>query len=62
MTAPQHTKNEAVKILRISLKTIEREIQAGRLGCVRIGRRVYFTDDQLAAYISAHTIDADAAV
>jgi predicted site-specific integrase-resolvase len=58
----QHSKADAVEILGISLKTLEREMKAGNIGVVRIGRRVFFTDAQLAAYQDAHTFDVNAAV
>lgn len=34
-------------------------IRTGRLGCVRVGRRYYVTDELLAAFVARHTRDVD---
>jgi excisionase family DNA binding protein len=52
------SKAEAADILHIHLKTLERRIHDGEIGVVRDGRRVFITDEQLAEYIAARTIDA----
>lgn len=44
------TADEAAMRLRVSRRTLERERDAGRLGCVRIRKRVFYTPAQLAAY------------
>lgn len=43
----------AAKQLDVSPKTIYRLIASGKLGCIRIGRAVRITHDQLAAYVAA---------
>ena len=45
------TADEAARRLRVSRRTLERERNAGRLGCVRIRRRVFYTPTQLAGYM-----------
>jgi excisionase family DNA binding protein len=58
----QHSKVDTAHILGIHRKTLERAVRNGEIGCVRIGRRIFFTDAQIRAYQDAHTIDATAAV
>lgn len=44
---------EAAERLRVSARTVEREIAAGRLACVRVRSRRLVDDADLTAYISA---------
>jgi excisionase family DNA binding protein len=37
-------------------QTVRKLIRTGELGHVRVGRRIFVTDDQLAEYIDTHTI------
>lgn len=45
------TLNEAAQLLRVHRSTLDRERRAGRLACVRIGRRVLFSPDQVRRYL-----------
>lgn len=51
---------EVSEHLGIHEQTVRDIIRRGELGTVRIGKRILVRDDQLAAFIDAHTIDADA--
>lgn len=42
---------EAARVLRVHRNTVTRELRAGRLGCVRIGRRVLVRAEQLRRYV-----------
>ena len=44
---------EAAKALRVSERTIRREVKRGKLRVKRIGRSVFVTDPELERYISA---------
>jgi hypothetical protein len=44
-------KERAKQAGNVSVKTLRREIENGRLGCARIGRRIVITDRQWAEYI-----------
>ena len=43
----------AADALAVCERTIRREIAAGRLGCVRVGRAIRITREQLTRYITA---------
>lgn len=58
----QHSKADTAAALGIHRKTLERAVRNGEIGCIRIGRRIFFTDAQIQAFQDAHTIDASAAV
>src|SRR5690606_20447676 len=47
------TVRETAERLRVSARTVEREIAAGRLSCVRVRSRRLVDPADLAAYISA---------
>lgn len=49
------TIKEAAHALRIHRNTVTREVANGRLGCVRLGRRVLVRADQLRRYIDDRT-------
>ena len=53
------TVKDVAESLRVSATTVRQAAGAGALGCVRIGRRLLFTEEQLAAYIAANTRRAD---
>ena len=55
-----YTVAEVAQILDLHRKTVELMYQQGRIGHVRIGRRVYIRDDQLTRFIDDHTVDPDA--
>lgn len=50
---PLLTIDEAAAILRLSRRSIERLVAAGELRPVRFGRRVLFTERELAAFVDA---------
>lgn len=43
---------DAARLLRVHRSTVDRELRAKRLACVRIGRRVLIRPDQLDRYIN----------
>lgn len=45
------SKKQISALLQVDPKTIEREIQRGRLGCIRVGRCVRITKNQLIDYV-----------
>ena len=42
---------EVAAMLRVHPNTVDSERKAGRLRCIRIGRRVLFTEGQIMEYI-----------
>jgi excisionase family DNA binding protein len=46
------TTSEVARVLRVHRNTVDRERQAGRLACVRIGRRVFHTEEQVKVYVN----------
>ena len=49
----QLTLDEVADLLRVSRRTVEREIAAGRIRALHIRRRVVVTEKELAAYLAA---------
>lgn len=49
---------DAARHLGVHETTVRGYIQSGQLGSVPIGRRRMVREDQLAAFIDAHTVDA----
>lgn len=47
------TLDEVAERLRVSRRTIERLVSAGRIRPSRIGRRILVTDQELEAYIGS---------
>lgn len=45
------TTAEVARVLRVHRNTVDRERQDGRLACVRIGRRVFHTAEQVNKFI-----------
>ena len=45
------TKQQVADLLGVNLKTISREIQRGRLGCIHVGTRVRITKTALLRYV-----------
>ncbi len=45
------TTSEVATALRVHRNTVDRERSAGRLACVRIGKRVLFTSRSVRQYI-----------
>lgn len=54
-----HTIDDVAKWIGIHRKTVEKLIRTGELGYVKVGSRKVVRDDQLAAYIDAHTVDTE---
>jgi excisionase family DNA binding protein len=48
-----YTLPEAASRLRVSRRTVERLIDAGRIRPVRIGRRILVTERELAAFLAS---------
>lgn len=46
------TRHEAAQVLNISVDTLDVLINDGKIRCVRIGARVYFSPDELKAFIT----------
>ena len=53
LPADMHTYGEAGKLLRLSVRTLQKQVKAGALRCVRVRRRVYFTDVQLLDFVES---------
>lgn len=53
MTDVLLTVPETAERLRVSRRTVERLIDAGRIRPVRIGRRVLVTERELAVYVAS---------
>ena len=60
MTPVLHSIDQVAALIGMHRKTVEKLIHSGELGHVRVGRRYVIRDDQLAAFVEAHTVDADA--
>jgi excisionase family DNA binding protein len=46
-----HTRNEAVALLRISVRTLDRLIADGQLAVCKIGSRVLIADQEIARFV-----------
>lgn len=46
------TNAEAAKALRISVDTLTELRDAGKIRCIRIGVRVYYSPDELRAFVT----------
>lgn len=46
------TRHEAAQVLNISVDTLDVLRNDGKIRCVRIGARVYFSPDELKAFIT----------
>ena len=53
-----YTKNEAAKVLRISVESINRCMKNGKLPHRKIGKSVRFTESHLAAFMDACAVHA----
>jgi excisionase family DNA binding protein len=51
--ADHYTIDEVASKLRVGKRTIERQIAAGRIRVIRIGRRVFITELELEAYVAS---------
>ena len=54
MTLDRHS---AAQKLGVSVVTLDRMVAKRRIGHVRIGRRVLFTDEMLSEYIARNTMN-----
>ena len=52
-----YSKNDAVKLLSVSLKTIERALASGELKCRRIGNVIRFNKEDLEEYIGGRYME-----
>ncbi len=50
------SEREAAEYLRASVGTVQRERRRGRLGYTQIGARIFYTEEQLVAYIDRRSI------
>jgi excisionase family DNA binding protein len=50
------TLQDVAERLKVSRRTVEREIAAGRIRIVRVGRRIRVTTRELEAYIAAQRV------
>ena len=48
---------EAGKLLRLSVRMLQHHVKAKSLQCVRIGRRVYFTEEQLFDFVGSSVVE-----
>lgn len=46
------TRHEAAQVLNISVDTLDELRNNGKIRCVQIGARVYFSPDELKAFIT----------
>ena len=46
------TRHEAAQVLNISVDTLDELRNNGKIRCVRIGSRVYFSPDELKSFIT----------
>lgn len=53
LPANLYTYSEAGKLLRLSVRTLQKQVKAGTLRCERIGHRVYFTHTQLYDFVES---------
>ena len=53
LPADLYTYGEAGKLLRLSVRTLQKQVKAGALRCERIRRRVYFTEKQLLDFVES---------
>ena len=50
-------KRQLASLLGVTTKTLEREVERGRLRCIHVGRRVRFTKLQVIEYLEAAVND-----
>ncbi len=49
---------EAVRFLRVSRATVTRLVQARKIGHVRVGRQIFFSRNNLNAFLEKNSVDA----
>ena len=52
MRGPLKTKTEVADRARVSERTVQREVDRGRLRCVRVGRQIRFRVEDVDAWLS----------
>ena len=50
------TPDELAALWHVNSKTIYREIERGRLHCLRVGRSIRFTREQVREYMEANSV------
>ena len=50
------TRQEAADALNIGLRTLDEIREKGKIRCVKIGVRVYFTPEELKSFITKETV------
>jgi excisionase family DNA binding protein len=50
------TPDELAALWHVNSKTIYREIERGRLHCLRVGRSIRFTREQVREYVEANSV------
>lgn len=50
----------AAGVLHLHPETVRKYTRAGKLGCIKIGRRTWYTDALLKAYLAENTVPAAA--
>lgn len=55
-----HTKKEAAKLLRLSLRSIDNLLSARAIECIRIGRAVRFAPEAIERFKQSRTVKATA--
>ncbi|QDT55707.1 hypothetical protein Pan44_37530 [Caulifigura coniformis] len=50
------TREEAIKVLRVSASKLDKDRAAGRIGCVKLGDRVLFEPAEIRRYVDAHRV------
>jgi len=53
---PLLTREEAIKVLRVSASKLDKDRAAGRIGCVKLGDRVLFEPGEVRRYIDSHRV------
>jgi excisionase family DNA binding protein len=53
-----HTKREAARLLRLSLRSIDNLLKARALEFIRMGRAVRISSDAIERFKAAHTVKA----
>ena len=51
-----NTRKETAEFFGVDPKTISREIQRGKLGCIHVGRSIRITRQQIAEYIAQQAV------
>lgn len=55
MSARLLTPVQVGELLQVDVRWLYRQVQEGRLSCVRVGRRMRFRQDDIDAYLNARS-------